>query len=212
MLIHRDGPNQKPNIWGSMMADAKVCKIEGCGNAQRARGWCGAHYMRWRRHSNPLAGGTSGGAPLSFLAEAIAAETDKCIAWPFARDLSGYGMIHIDGKKRYASRVICAKVHGEPPSAEHEAAHSCGKGRMGCINWRHLSWKTRVENEADKLAHGTRVRGEKCNAAKLTEADVREIRRLRGSMTQDALAERFCVLRTNISRIQNRSRWAWLED
>lgn len=29
------------------------CEIEGCERAVRARGWCGAHYERWRAHGDP---------------------------------------------------------------------------------------------------------------------------------------------------------------
>ena len=36
-----------------------TCSIEGCQGQSVARGWCWAHYARWRRHGNPLAGGKS---------------------------------------------------------------------------------------------------------------------------------------------------------
>lgn len=36
-----------------------VCRIEGCsGTGRIRRGWCNRHYLRWRRHGDPLAGGT----------------------------------------------------------------------------------------------------------------------------------------------------------
>ena len=35
----------------------RTCSIEGCGRSVRARGWCNAHYIRYRRHGDPLAGG-----------------------------------------------------------------------------------------------------------------------------------------------------------
>lgn len=34
------------------------CSIEGCTRTAIRRGWCGAHYARWRRHGDPLGGGT----------------------------------------------------------------------------------------------------------------------------------------------------------
>lgn len=37
------------------MADSKLCCIEGCGNPARKRGYCNAHYIRLRRHGDPLA-------------------------------------------------------------------------------------------------------------------------------------------------------------
>lgn len=46
-----------------------LCSIDGCGRPVRNRGWCNAHYLRWRRHGGPLAGGASRaeatGAPCS---------------------------------------------------------------------------------------------------------------------------------------------------
>lgn len=30
-----------------------MCAVEGCTKRRRARGWCGAHYERWRRWGDP---------------------------------------------------------------------------------------------------------------------------------------------------------------
>lgn len=38
------------------MAD-DTCSIDGCERAVFCRGWCNAHYKRWRRHGDPLGGG-----------------------------------------------------------------------------------------------------------------------------------------------------------
>jgi hypothetical protein len=35
-----------------------LCVMEGCSGVVHGRGWCKAHYLRWRRHGNPLAGST----------------------------------------------------------------------------------------------------------------------------------------------------------
>ena len=35
----------------------RVCSVEDCGLPVLARSWCTAHYQRWRRHGDPLAGG-----------------------------------------------------------------------------------------------------------------------------------------------------------
>ena len=35
-----------------------VCSLEDCGLSVLARGWCAAHYQRWSRHGDPLAGDT----------------------------------------------------------------------------------------------------------------------------------------------------------
>jgi len=35
----------------------KQCAIDGCDRPARARGWCLAHYNRWRRKGDPLTAG-----------------------------------------------------------------------------------------------------------------------------------------------------------
>jgi predicted transcriptional regulator len=49
--------------------------------------------------------------------------------------------------------------------------------------------------------------GERVNNAKLTEGDVREIRRLSGRLTQKALAERFGVSQPAIHSVVSGKTW-----
>lgn len=39
------------------MATKSICNIDGCDKPAEKRGWCNAHYKRWKRHGDPLAGG-----------------------------------------------------------------------------------------------------------------------------------------------------------
>jgi hypothetical protein len=136
--------------------------------------------------------------------------SNDCLTWPYAKNSKGYGSLCVDGKMVRTHRYVCELLHGAPPTPEHEAAHSCGKGHLGCIAPGHLSWKTRVENMADKLVHGSHNRGERHNLVKLTEAAVREIISLRGEETQSRLAERFGVAQQTIAHIYAGRNWAWL--
>lgn len=36
-----------------------TCRIDDCDITPCARGWCNAHYKRWKRHGDPLAGGST---------------------------------------------------------------------------------------------------------------------------------------------------------
>ena len=192
---------------------AEVCEIDGCGKPARRRKWCAGHYDRWRRHGDPTAGRTPDGLPEKFLHETVMNyQGDDCLKWPFGRITGGYGNIQVNGKMRRVPRIVCEIVHGPPPTPDHEAAHSCGKGHEGCCAPAHLSWKTHAENMQDKLQHGTHNRGERNGSAKLNENDVRKIRALAGTMLQHDIAKQFGITRIMVNLIINRKSWAWLSD
>lgn len=46
-------PNQ-PYITGGKVVPMRTCKIEGCENKHDARGYCQKHYLRYKRHGDPL--------------------------------------------------------------------------------------------------------------------------------------------------------------
>ena len=185
------------------MAQRKLCSIEGCGKPSRTRRLCVAHYTRHLRHGHPLAGGPVRNAK-EWLQQAISFAGDECLVWPFNRDPGGRGQVTLGGKKHIVSRLLCEMTHGPAPTPQHEAAHSCGNGGKACSNPRHLRWATRVENEEDKILHGTRN-------PKLTEEDVRTIRSLTGRVRQIDLAMRYGVCQVHISRVQLGKACAWVK-
>jgi len=71
-----------------------------------------------------------------------------------------------------------------------------------------LRWDTRRGNHADKVLHGTTVRGERNALAKLTEADVRTVfaMRERGALLSE-IASTFGVTAANVSNILMRKTW-----
>lgn len=82
-----------------------------------------------------------------------------------------------DGKGKMTSvhRIVAITFHGDPPSPKHDAAHLDGN-RQNNWDW-NLAWKTRKENEADKVLHGRSNRGERNGMAKLTNAQCEQIKR-----------------------------------
>lgn len=52
---------------------------------------------------------------------------------------------------QWLERHMCKLKNGDPPTPDHEAAHSCGNGKHGCINPNHLRWATDAENMADTV-------------------------------------------------------------
>ena len=190
------------------MANPRICSIPGCGKPTKARGWCGTHWYRWRKHGHPLGGGTAHGEPERFFREIVMEyEGDECIAWPFAQDGRGYGLMYRDGKTQRVTRLICTEMYGLPPTPEHHAAHLCGKGHLLCVAKRHLVWKSEPENHADKFVHGTTNRGERSPVAKLTEEDIKEIRGMQGKLFQREIAHKFGITQSNVSRILKGELW-----
>lgn len=138
---------------------------------------------------------------LAWIRQHLDYEGEECLFWPFGKDDKGYGILSVGhGKVRKAHRVMCSLVNGDPPTPEHHAAHSCGKGHLGCIHPKHLSWKTPEENQQDAILHGT-VRKKGTPRQKLSEAQVAEIRSLRGEKNRTELSEMFGVRTETIDRI-----------
>ena len=189
----------------------KICSVPDCGKPVNARGWCAGHYHRWERHGDPLSGGTSYGAPMKFFTETVLHYTgDECLIWPFCNGgKKGYAKMSIKGKVREIHPILCEKLNGPRPSSNHDSAHSCGNRR--CVSMHHLSWKTRSENLADRLIHGTHNRGERNPANKLTKDDVLAIRALDNTVPQSEIARRFGIHQSHVCLIQNGKTWAWLK-
>jgi hypothetical protein len=132
---------------------------------------------------------------------------DECLIWPFNR-VKGYALTHVNRKPKYVCRLALEELVGPPPTDKHQAAHSCGKGKNGCVNPKHLYWATQIENEIDKIRHGTKLHGSRHGASKLTEDQVREIFRLRKTKTNRAIAEIFGVANQTISKVLNGKNWS----
>jgi|KBSMisStaDraftv2_1062788.scaffolds.fasta_scaffold00032_28 hypothetical protein len=142
----------------------------------------------------------------AFLEKACAYQGDECLLWPYGRTAKGYARI---GAKNFGTvlvaRIVCKRVHGEPPTPKHDSAHSCGNGHLGCVTPKHIRWATRSENYADSVEHGTASRGERNGRAKLTWKLVEQIRKSRGS--QRLLAAKFNVDQRTVGRILRREIW-----
>lgn len=231
-----------------------TCTVEGCGKPTVARGWCAAHYRRWRRKGEPgpalvrfagqgkcrvegcehvgaLKAGMcaahhhrqlrygdprvqmrpGNGATEEWVRAHATFSGDDCLFWPFGRSTAGYGVATSDGRRIGAARLMCEVAHGPPPTPDHEAAHSCGKGHEGCVSPRHLRWATPIENQADKVEHGTSYRGERHWQNKLSEGDVRKIRRLIGVEPQSKIATMFGINQCTVSEIKTGRKWGWLK-
>jgi hypothetical protein len=133
------------------------------------------------------------GEAIKWLRERVSHPDAKCLIWPFYRMPNGYGQLGLDGKMRYAHRVMCELVHGAPPTPKHEAAHRCGNGHQGCVNPKHLAWKTKNENRKESTQHGKGGRNHYGNKGALRPDDIAKIWELKDKMRQTEIAAQFGV-------------------
>lgn len=136
----------------------------------------------------------------------------SCLIWPFARDSGGYATMRQGCRLVNVHRRLCEAVHGPAPSPEHEAAHSCGCGKQGCVTKGHLRWATSEQNHADNLVHGTRLRGETHPQARLTPQDVIRMREIGGRQSLAATAREFGVAKSTVHDILSGRRWNHLAE
>jgi len=97
---------------------------------------------------------------------------------------------------------------GPRPTSKHEGCHNDGNPANNRLD--NLRWDTMVNNQRDRLQHGTHTRGERCGTSRFTEAQVRLIRSLRGIFILRELAAIFGCSKTAIGFVQTRRSWAHL--
>lgn len=175
------------------MSKIRTCSVPDCRRTHLARGLCANHYARLLRNGDvSVMKGTQPGEAKEYYENVVLSyDRDECLIWPYRRSDLGYGEIRYDGKMRLVHRILCDATHGPPPTPSHESAHSCGKGHLGCVTKRHLSWKTHSENMADAIIHGSTTKNKTVRFNRLTDAERREVVALIGSMPIAAIARRF---------------------
>ncbi|RWG33996.1 HNH endonuclease [Mesorhizobium sp.] len=122
-------------------------------------------------------------------------EGSECLLWPFTFGGNGYGWVQYQGRSANASRVMCRLAHGDPPTEASEALHSCDNKK--CVNPNHLRWGTKPENALDAIERGQRV-----YKPRLSKDQFRQIREMRGAVTQREIARRFGITIAYVSKIQ----------
>lgn len=121
----------------------------------------------------------------------------------------GYGQFGIGGRGnlRLAHRVAFDLSNEVPLGAAEQVRHTCDN--PPCCNPAHLLRGDNAANVNDREARGRTARGSRHPAAKLTEAQAREIRALyaSGAETQKQLAHRFGVSTAIVGGICRGRRW-----
>jgi HNH endonuclease len=139
------------------------------------------------------------------------AKADKsgdCWTWRGGRHVCGYGQFWLGGRLRLAHRVAWELEHGPVPDGLG-VLHRCDN--RPCVNPAHLFLGTQVDNNADMVAKGRGVAGSTHGMARLTEADVLDIRvvyALGGG--QRDIARAYGMAQQHVSSIVNRVKWRHL--
>lgn len=205
----------------------RTCSVPDCLAAHHAKGFCAVHHARWRRHGDPLVLVIKhkGNLKARFGSKVNrSGGPDSCHPWTAGLTADGYGRFKINGKSRHAHAVAWEIANGSPVpdgmQVDHEChnravrAGSCKPGRCPhrrCCNESHLVAKTLARHRGD-TARPDVPRGERHSRAKLSNAQVAEIRRrLAGNeVTGRALAREYGVCESLISSVKHRTasaRW-----
>lgn len=172
---------------------------------------CAVHYNRHWRGIAVDAPVIERGGRMAWIREHVTHEGDDCLIWPFRKHKSGGGSVFFDGRYQMVSRVMCLLAHGEPPTSDLYALHSCGNGHLACAHPKHLRWGTQYENMQDAIGHGTTTRGIKNARATLTDGEVRKIRERGAVEPYKVVAKDFNVTPAAVGLIVRRDRWGWLK-
>lgn len=127
--------------------EERTCSVQGCERGGRLkRGWCGMHYLRWRKHGDPLATAKVG-RPKTPDAQRFWSHVNKtdggCWLWEAGTDRGGYGRFEGDGHEVAAHRWSYEDAVG-PIVPGLDLDHLCRVRR--CVNPAHLEPVTRQVN------------------------------------------------------------------
>lgn len=197
----KHGDPLKSGQWGKQ----KVCTIPNCTKPYYAHGLCAMHNYRRRERGSPTGGRAFNGDAWRFFEEIVLNWTsDECLPWPYTKS-HGYGVIARHGQNRtmLVHRLACEARHGAPPNKDMQAAHRCGN--PWCCNPNHSEWDTALGNANDKIRHGTCRR-------KLSEHDVRHIRRIATTTSPRKIANGYGVSQETIRALLSGRTYRWVRD
>lgn len=184
---------------------------------QRERRLVRQRAYRARQHapgrSTPWAGppiGGWGGKTISerLLEKCIPEPNTGCWLWEGLPNAAGYGRLNIEGTPTFAHRLSHQEFKGPVP-ADLCVLHQCDT--PACVNPDHLRVGTKADNSREmkernrKRGPENAARGERAGLAKLTEADVSQIRD--DSRTLKAIAADYGVHFSVIWDVKKRVTW-----
>jgi hypothetical protein len=189
----------------------KKCEVEGCAGVNLAKGLCCKHYTRLLRGGDPHTLSQKEMSLEERFRAGLAPQdpVTGCIEWTGTRVTKGYGLITQDGKPIGTHRLAWELKHGPIPEGM-KVCHHCDN--PACCNTDHHFLGTNADNMADRNAKGRQAKGERSGGAKLTEADVLEIRRrLAAGESQLEISKAFGITRQHVGYIKSGKTWSHLK-
>lgn len=136
-------------------------------------------------------------------------KTRGCWIWTGAKITAGYGTLNVNGKTAYAHRLSWSIHHGRIPGKLF-VLHRCDN--PACVRPSHLFLGTAKDNAVDMVKKGRNkhgnTEGELNGCAKLTAAEVNDIRAAYGPVTLQYLADKYGVTKSAVWDIVKYRSWA----
>lgn len=132
-------------------------------------------------------------------------KTEGCWIWKGSIHRDGYGFLMVNNKPDQRASRVSYELFNGPIKEGMFILHGPCSNKL-CVNPSHLRQGTNKENMQDAKRDGVIYKGQQTHTAKLTEKLVKEIRNLK-NMTQNEIAKKYKICRSNVSIILNRKSW-----
>jgi hypothetical protein len=131
---------------------------------------------------------------------------EDCWLWTGELNMHGYGVIFLNYKEVSAHRYSYKKLKSEIPENMY-VLHTCDIRK--CVNPEHLFLGNAKDNAIDAMQKDRLRKGSSVGTSKLTEDQVREIRRLheQEGLKYNEISKNFCITQDMISKIIRRKAW-----
>lgn len=147
-----------------------------------------------------------------FFAKVAGPDTNGCWNWTGAKDMNGYGRFSTGAAgAKLAHRISMALDAGDDIDPSLSVMHHCDN--PSCVSPFHLSVVPHAVNMADSAAKCRHSYGERHPVARLTDKNVREMRRAAATGEHIlSIAARFNMSRRSASQAVSGETWKHIKD